>query len=449
MLQLPRPVRPLRLLRSLPLLPLLVACELDDTVIAPVQPGIVVHAVMRPDRPQQFVLVEQLFDGAIEPQQNIQPTPPGPLQTPVEGATVTVANLDLPGDSCGASVPFDRRPIDVPDGFGPPGTYWSPAGCPTMRPGDRLALHVDVPDLGTVTGVTRVPGLDAARVSIAGQAGSSGDTLLLNRDREALDLAAQAQYQRALEIVSYRSGTIPPGAPAHLERPVLSLLLFVDSNAVSLPGTIRDVFARATGEHAFRGGRLYDLAVAVTDSNYYDFVRSANNEITGRGFINRLQGGIGVFGSLVAAPFVVRVIAEREDPREGIYTMSGVLEGITVDVELTAYLAPGTNADEMSGFLRGTWFYRGFDAAGGATTLPRTVDGQSVDGRLVGDSLHFVIPTFFDGERTVGDRIIAMQLAGVGTAGGSFTVQVTEPTVAGKRTVGTLTVSKRTVPGGP
>lgn len=425
------------------LLLLLASCELDDTVIAPVQPGIVVHAVMRPDQPQQFVLVERLFDGAVDPQKNVQTTPPGELQTPVTGATVTVSNLDLPGDTCGASVVFNARPIDRPPSYDLEGIYWSPRACPTMRPGDRLALRVEVPDLGTVTGVTRVPGLDAVSLAVGRQTGAPGDTFTLNRDTEALAVVAQARYQRALEIVSYRSGTIPPGAPARLEDPVLSLLLFVDSTAVTLPGTVRHTFARGTGEGAFVGGRQYDLVAAVTDSNYYDFVRSESNEITGRGFINRLQGGTGVFGSLVAAPFTVRALAQIDDPREGTYAISGTLEGVSVDVELTAYLSPGPDASAMSGFLRGTWYSYGFDANGALVALARVVDGQSVDGRLVGDSLDFVIPTFYDGERTA-DRLLATRLTGVGAAGGPFAVQVTEPLLpVGTRTVGTVTAVRR------
>ena len=429
----------LRHLRPLLAASLLTGCDLDDTVIAPVSPGVVVHAVMRPDQPQQFVLVERLFDGAVDPQKNIQTSPPSPLQTPIEGATVTVSNLDLPGDSCGADVTFDAVPIDLPPSYQPAGIYWSPRGCPTMRPGDRLALEVDVPDLGTVTGVTRVPGLSSVALSIAGRAGAPGDTMLLNRDTEAIVLAAEAQHQRALEVVSYRGGTIPPGAPARLETPLLSLLLFVDSTGMTLPGTVRHAFARGTGDAAFRGGRLYDLVVAVTDSNYYDFVRSENNEITGRGFINRLQGGIGVFGSLVAAPFVVRTVAEQDDAVEGTYQFTGTVEGVAVDIELSAYLAPTAEGVEMSGFLRGTWYYRGFGPGGGAVTLPRSVDGQSVDGRLAGDTVEFVLPTLQTGE---GTRLFPLRLLGV-QAGEPFTVEVTEQLVAGTRILATLTGTRQ------
>jgi hypothetical protein len=46
----------------------------------------------------------------------------------------------------------------------------------------------------------------------------------------------------------------------------------------------------------------------VTDTNYYDFVRSRSDPFTGRGFLNHLEGGIGVFGSVEAHTYYLRVI---------------------------------------------------------------------------------------------------------------------------------------------
>jgi hypothetical protein len=421
-------------------------CELDDTVIPATTPRIAVQAVMRPDLPQQFVLVEQTFDGAIVPQRNVQPVPPAPLQTPVSGALVSVANLDLPADPCGASVRFDRGPSGAsPSAPVLPGVYWSPPGCPTMRPGDRLELRVDVPNLGTVTGITRVPGLDAATLAVGGQVVAPGDSLGLNRDREALDLVANARYQRALQIVSYRVGTVPPGVSASLEDPTLSLMLFVDSTAATLPGTVRHVFARAEGDDAFRGGRRYQIVVGVVDTNYHDFVRTQNDEITGRGFANHLRGGIGVFGSLVAAPFVVNAVAELDDPREGPYDFTGTLQGVSINTTITFYLAPGAGAGEVSGFMEGTWLSWVPGPAGTTVPASRLVTGQSVDGQFRGDTLRFTIPT---AERAGGlggqaVRLNNLLLDGVRSASGPFAVQVAESTLTGRRVLGELTATKR------
>lgn len=412
--------------------PLIAGCELQETQVAPVAPGIVVHAVMRPDQPVQFVLVERLFDGVVEAQKSVEPVPPGGLQTPVTDATVTVTNIDLPADTCGAAVTFDRMPV--------PGVYWSRPGCPTMRPGDRLALEVDVPGLGTVRGVTRVPGLEGSRFTVGNRTASAGDTIRLNRDRESLDIAIAAQFHRALQIIGYRVGTAPPGAAAFLEDRIVALELLVDSTQVTVPGTVRLIRGRGTAEPALRGGRRYEMVAGVTDSNYYDFARSSNNGITGRGFINRLTGGIGVFGSMVAAPFTLEVTADTDDEREGTYLLTGELEGVAVDVEVTLYLAPAPAAGELSGFARGTWLFRTLGAEGAAVTRPRNIDGQSVDGRFDADTLRVVIPTLHARD---GPRLSPLTVKGVRNGSQPFTARVTEPLVAGTLALGSLTVTPR------
>jgi hypothetical protein len=415
----------------------LTACELDDAVVPVAAAGVVVHAVMRPDLPQQFVLVEQTLDGAIDPDRRVQPVPPGGLQAPIEGAVVTVTNLDFSADPCGAPVRFDRTPIGTTSAlYKNPGVYWSPPGCPTMRPGDRLELRVEAPNLGIVTGVTRVPGLTGATLGVAGQAVAPGDTVVLNRDRQALDVAAVAEFQRSLQIVAYRTGMAPPGADARLNDRALSLLLFVDSTSVSLPGTLLHAFARGTGEAAFRGGRRYELGVGVADSNYYDFVRSANNAITGRGFANRLQGGLGVFGSMVVAPFMVDALADADDPLEGVYAFSGTVEGVTVDLQLEAFLSPDAEAGFVSGFLMGQWFVRDSDGV----SRPRNVDGQSVDGVIGGDTLRVDIPTLQHFERS--SILTRVMMRGLRGPDGSYNVAVAESTVTGVYVLGQLTARR-------
>ena len=49
-------------------------------------------------------------------------------------------------------------------------------------------------------------------------------------------------------------------------------------------------------------------AVLTVDSNYFDFVRSGSDPITGRGFLNHLEGGIGVFGSVAPYRYTLRVV---------------------------------------------------------------------------------------------------------------------------------------------
>ena len=71
--------------------------------------------------------------------------------------------------------------------------------------------------------------------------------------------------------------------------------------------------------------------MAALDTNYFDFTRSITNPLTGRGFINHLSGGIGVFGSIAPVTYELRVTAPQTDAREGIYRFTGNVAGSFVD----------------------------------------------------------------------------------------------------------------------
>ena len=57
------------------------------------------------------------------------------------------------------------------------------------------------------------------------------------------------------------------------------------------------------------------------DSNYYDYYRSRNDPFTGSGIINKLQGGIGLFGSAVSINSRTLDVTQnvREPAFEGTY----------------------------------------------------------------------------------------------------------------------------------
>ncbi len=346
-------------------------CELSEVVLPPSDPVVVVQAIMRPDLNQQWVIVERSLTGDDPTHSTPGEIPIDRPQTPIADATVTVENLSFPGDRCGSSVTFARdsqglgvRPVD--------GLYWAPRGGPTMRPGDTLLLMVDA--LGVlVTGRTIVAGaeqmlLHHGDTSVV----MPGPELDFNRDTDTLEAEIQPLFGRALQIDVRRRPLL--GSSRRLR--VVSL--FVDSTAVTIPGDLVDLFQPGTGDDVFRAGRFYDLSVAFTDQNYFDFIRSFNGDLTGRGFINKLDGGLGVFGSLVAETNPLRVIAERDDPREGTYRMEGTVEGVAVDVEWDLYLARSIpDSTDFSAFVTGTWVAGPIDV--------------SVDGYVTGDTLRAVI----------------------------------------------------------
>ena len=414
-------------------------CELDEIAIPAGQSVVVVQAVMRPDLPQQFVLIERSFDGAIEAPTKISPIPSTEPHLPLVGATVTVANLDFPGDPCGVPVSFDRDALD-PGLRSRKGLYWGPAGCPTMRPGDRLELRVETPEGEVVIGVSRVPGLEGATLTVAGRTVALGsDATEFNRDRDTLVIAVNAVHHRSVQIMVRRTGTAPPGfefAEAGVSSQT-SLMVFIDSSAVRFPGDVRNLFERGTGEETFLGGRRYTLVVGAADSNYFDFVRSRNNALTGRGFVNRLQGGIGVFGSLVAVTHLLEVLADADDPREGSYRMQGTVGGVGVDFELALYLGRPLRETGFSAFLRGDWVDR--DSVG---FRPLQIDRQSVDGDLSGDTLHLVVPTLLTGGLRGRTGLLNIVFTGILAQQDTFTIAVADSAFTGTRPIGTLTASR-------
>jgi hypothetical protein len=81
---------------------------------------------------------------------------------------------------------------------------------------------------------------------------------------------------------------------------------------VALPGTAQDVEAvdwcadvregyvpRGVVCQAFVRGLTHQLAVIAVDENYFDYYGRTSDLLAARGLVMHLEGGIGVFGSVV------------------------------------------------------------------------------------------------------------------------------------------------------
>jgi len=402
-------------------------CELEDVTIPGGDPVVIVHAVMRPDLPNQFVVVERSFDGIVDPTSETGAIPPNFPRLPIAGAVIEVENLDLPVDPCGTPVLFDARPplpyVQVP------GVYWGPTDCPTMRAGDRLELTVRTTDGETVTGVTRIPGMtEAALVIGADSIVLAGDTVLgFNRDRDTLRIRVAATVGRLLQVGIRRDGIIDDDGTT----------VFADTTAVAIPGDAIDLFFTRDGSDVFLGGRQYVVSVALSDSNYYDFARSRSNPFTGSGFINHLTGGVGLFGSAVAATARLAVVSEIDDPREGIYRLTGQVEGVDVDATLGVYFTRPLESADFSAFLTGSWFARGSGPEGALIHVARSVR-KSIDGRFDRDSLFATIQ-----DTVPGGQIVTYVLSGTHAPTASFPLLLGEQGVTGVRPLSTLTAEPR------
>ncbi|MFB3050886.1 MAG: hypothetical protein ACE1Z0_02745 [Acidimicrobiia bacterium] len=334
---------------------LMAACELTEVAIPPSDPIVIVQAILRPDLDRQWVIVERSLTGAEERQSTPGDIPFDRPQLPIVGASVTVENLSqsFPVDLCG--------PAEFAQNIGPgatlggvDGVYWGPIGCPAMSPGDRLLLTVVTPDSVVVTGETVVTGVDGMFIELRGDSIALPDSTALRFDRDVDTLRAEVApiVGRMTQVdVRFDNGL-------NTTRRVTSL--FVDSTSLTLPGTLQDLFRGGTGDPIFQGGRFYTMAVAFGDQNYFDFIRSANGDVTGTGFINHLKGGVGVFGNLVASTAILRVVAEADDPREGPFRMQGTIQGGDVDLLWESYLSVTENdTTDFSAFIEGEWFLPG------------------------------------------------------------------------------------------
>jgi hypothetical protein len=388
---------------------------------------VLVSAVMRPDLQYQYVIVEQSLTGVTIGEE--QPDVPLPLQSPripIENALVTVGNLDLSGDTCGSPVQFLETSYD-PEIPAEPGIYWAPAGCPTMRPGDQLQLLVETADGSIVRGTTRVPGMNGAFLAVGDDSipmGGADSAATFNRDRDTLRFGVDAIVGRLLQLDVRRSGDLSD----------YGTKVQADTTEFLLSGDAVDVYVSGEGNDVFRGGRSYSITLTLSDTNYFDFSRSSNNEFTGRGFINRLAGGMGVFGSAVSATSRVWVVADTDDPREGLYRLTGEIGEVSVDAELRVYLHRQAAVSEVSAFLEGVWFAPGGGGIFDPMWKVKDLAGKSVDGEFVAERLHLVVSD----SMPASDLVTYVTLNGLVTTADSFEMVVADSIMFGAAPFDTL-----------
>jgi len=219
-----------------------------------------------------------------------------------------------------------------------------------------------------VTGLTAVPSMSASYLRVPGDSISFGtdQVATFNRDLDTLRIGIEAEAGRLLQFEVRRLGDLTD----------FGTKIYVDTTAFGLPADVVNTFVIGDEDDVFRAGRDYIASVALTDQNYFDFSRSRNNSFTGRGFINRLKGGIGIFGSLVASSTTLRAIGQVDDPREGPYTLRGTyFDDVTVDLQWDLYLALPRDSTEFSAFVEGPWLFR---------DISRSIDGYFAGNEFTG-----------------------------------------------------------------
>jgi hypothetical protein len=171
--------------------------------------------------------------------------------------------------------------------------------------------------------------------------------------------AAQRVFDRSRDTVVI-DWPAAPGARSYLvriETPFGPRSFFTDSTSVRLTGELRNVDARSL-PRVFIPGFPQAVTVSAVDSNFYDWYRTHNNRLSGVGLINRVSGGIGVFGSLVRLRFEdFRVSAPQDEPGTGVFRFVGTPEEheSTLLLGLELYLESRSVRDDQSDALSGRY----------------------------------------------------------------------------------------------
>jgi hypothetical protein len=367
------------------------ACELPEITVPPGGTIVIVQGLVRPDRIQQWLLVEESYNGT---QSNLDaggPIPsPGSSATPVSGAVVTVSNRASRTLACRSATYLESAaPDNVIDG-----AYWAPPGCPTMAPGDTLDLTVTT-NGESLSASTVLPAVTRMTLS-TGQSSMElpGPAFIFNRDLDTLQASVESGTGRAIHVTlrtSHPDGTVTIG-----NRSDADAWFWVDSNEIRLPGNILDLLDLEFEDgvetlELFVAGTTYEIAVAFMEENFYDALRSGNSPLSGRGFINSIDGGYGFFGGMVVESNALRVIGNQADAREGRYRATGVVDGVNVNLDLDLYLGEactqalgecvlpplGDPTLRWSAFTTGQWALGPID--------------QSLVGRINRDNLGFLV----------------------------------------------------------
>ena len=333
----------------------LTSCEIGTITVAKTTPSIVVHAVLNANVATQVILVERTLSGAI-PVHDTTFNLADPIVSdggiPVTGARVEII------DSAGVIRPAVEDLSVSTNGQGA-GVYrvTFPAG---PKLGARYQLHIVTPQGEQVTAFTRVPFPEVASTGAL--------TRTFNRDHDSIVVA----WKRTAGARAYA---------LRVESPFGPFFLFTDSLRFKMTGDLRNLFASDL-PRVFIPGFRQDMLIAAVDSNFFDYYRTNNDPFTGSGIISRLNGALGMFGSMVTLNSgTITVTADQTEPIEGRFRVTSA-------------------TGDAASFVSTLFLYIESPAAKGETTIALsgryTTSGPNARtdgliGRLNGNSVSFAL----------------------------------------------------------
>ncbi len=326
----------------------LAGCEIADVTVASPRAAVVVHAVLNPDATEQVILVESALTGRVDIDDTVRFDPLDPIRS-AGGEPLSNASVRLLTDADTSGVAAVETRVR---GRGT-GRYVVPRAALAIVPGRRYRLRIRTTSGDTVSGETRVPS------AAAGWTPGSGSAVVptaLSRSTDTLRLG----WTPIPDARTYAIRVETPNGP---------FFLFSDSTTFSLAGTLRNFFADALPA-VWYPGFVQPLSVVAADRNFYDYNRSGNDPFGGSGLISSVQGGLGLFGSVL--PILRRDVSVRDRdvaPIDARWTAVGFGGG---PVEMDLWLeTPGPTVSSVSGRVR-------------------TAENQYVVGTLQGDQLRLV-----------------------------------------------------------
>ncbi|HEX6051225.1 MAG TPA: hypothetical protein VFZ21_18215 [Gemmatimonadaceae bacterium] len=310
-------------------LALLGACELEEVSIPRTEPRIALHSVLSATAATQVVLLERTRTGSV-----FLIAPPFDLTDPVvsdEGIAESGATVRLTTPE-GQTLFGIEDNVTRGDGKGA-GIYRFTLPGNTLTRGGSYRLSIRTISGTEILAETAVPGGDAA---------VAAEQRVFDRARDTAVVAWPAS----------------PGARSYfvrIETPFGPRSFFTDSTRIRLTGELRNVDVNVL-PRVFIPGFPQAVTVSAVDSNYYDWYRTNNDALSGTGLISRVQGGIGLFGSLVRLRFQeFRVVAPQTEPAAGLFRFDGPPEQaattpyLSLELYVESRAGRSDQADALSG----------------------------------------------------------------------------------------------------
>jgi hypothetical protein len=337
---------------------LLCACEIEKVAIARTESLLALHGVLSVTAGSQVVLLERTRSGSVYPL-----LPSFELDSPLgsdAGIAESGAFVRLVTPS-GVTLIAREDALGRGDGTGS-GIYRFSLPGSSLERGGAYRLSVRAIDGSALSAETSVP---------AGIAAMTAARRTFDRARDAMTVEWPAT----------------PGARSYfvrVETPFGPRSFFTDSTRVRLTGALRNVDVEQL-PRVFIPGFTQAVTVSAVDSNYYDWFRSHSDAVSGSGLVNRVTGGLGVFGALVRLRYEeLDVVAPQTEPVAGTFNLAGsdAERAATPYTQLVLYVESAAARADQPDALSGRYSRTDLFANPGCAVCGLLGTARAGDGRI-------------------------------------------------------------------